>query len=123
MKSFILGIAAGALLASPALAASGKNSRHESIVQVTGNHKRVGLGGCSSGSELFATVLHGKEAGQEMTSAVRLCTKRGLSAAERTAELLRFRGKLAGDGGMKGEHGAEILRRVDLRLAELRQER
>ena len=34
MKSFVLGIAAGALLAAPALAGSGKNSRHESIVQV-----------------------------------------------------------------------------------------
>jgi hypothetical protein len=123
MKSFVLGIAAGALLAAPALAGSGKNSRHESIVQIKGNHRHASVGGCSSGTELFAAELHGKEGGEATMSAVRLCTESGLSAAERAAELRRFRGKLAGDGGIKGQHRDEILRRIDLRLAELRRGR
>ena len=117
MKTLLAGLAAGALLAAPAVA-RGDRSRHESIVQISGKH-RTTVGGCSSGVELFAAQLHGEENGEPLMSAVRLCTDRGLSIAEKRSELIRFRTKLAGKSGITGIHRAEILRRLDLKLAEL----
>lgn len=118
MKSLLAGIAAGALLAAPAVAGSEK-TRHESIVQITGKH-HVSVGGCSAGVELFAAELHGEENGEPVMSSVRVCTQTGLSAAEKRVELSRFRAKLTGQSGIKGAHRAEILRRLDLKLADLR---
>ncbi len=118
MKTLLAGMAAGALLAAPALA-GGERSRHESIVQLTGKHHMT-VGGCSAGVELFAAELHGEEKGEPVMSAVRLCTDKGLSAAEKRSELTRFRAKLSAKSGIKGMHRTEILRRLDLKLAELR---
>ena len=118
MRTFLLGISAGALLAAPALAGSDR-TRHESIVQISGKH-HVSVGGCSAGVELFAAELHGEENGEPVMSNVRLCTEPGLGAAAKREELRRFRDKLSGTSGINGAHRAEILRRLDLRLAELR---
>ncbi len=119
MKTMLLGMAAAATIAVPAFA-WGENSRHESIVQLTGKHGPLTVGGCTAGTELFAAELRGRDKGEPVTSAVRLCTQAGLSAHEKASELERFRAKLAGNSGIKGIHRAEILRRIDLRLAELR---
>ncbi len=118
MKSLLAGVAAGALLAAPAVA-GGEKTRHESIVQITGKH-HVSVGGCSAGVELFAAELHGEENGEPVMSSARICTEKGLSAAEKRGELTRFRTKLSGQSGIKGAHRAEILRRLDLKLTKLR---
>lgn len=118
MRTYLLGIAAGALLAPPALA-GGERTRHESIVQISGKH-HVTVGGCAAGVELFAAELHGEEKGEPVMSNVRLCTEPGLGAGAQREELRRFRAKLSGTSGIKGAHRAEILRRLDLKLAELR---